>query len=267
VTLSTLGTGLRIDHLQVRFSGVVAVKDLSIAAEIGKITGLIGPNGAGKSTTFNACSGLVTPTAGRIEFQGTDLAGLPASKRAHLGIGRTFQRMELFDSLSVGENVAMGREGPLAGAGLFSHILSRRGEKELVAKATAEALENCGLSQIAGQRAGLLSTGQRRLVELARALAGGFSILLLDEPSSGLDAHESHEFAALLRRVVEASGVGILLVEHDMSVIGASCDYVYVMDFGELIFEGTPDEVLESPIVKAAYLGEDPTKADTGEAS
>jgi ABC-type branched-subunit amino acid transport system ATPase component len=262
VTLSKVGTGLRIDHLQVRFSGVVAVKDLTISADVGKITGLIGPNGAGKSTTFNACSGLVTATSGHIEFNGTDLAGLPAAKRAHLGIGRTFQRMELFDSLSVRENVAVGREGILAGAGVFSHIVSRRGEKELVAGATEEAMESCGLSEIAGQRAGLLSTGQRRLVELARALAGGFSILLLDEPSSGLDAHESHEFAALLRRVVATSGVGILLVEHDMSVIGESCDYVYVMDFGELIFEGRPDEVLGSPIVKAAYLGQDPASAE-----
>jgi ABC-type branched-subunit amino acid transport system ATPase component len=266
VTVATLTAGLRIEHLQVRFGGVVAVKDLSISAAIGRITGLIGPNGAGKSTTFNACSGLVTPTAGRIAFNGTDLAGLPASKRAHLGIGRTFQRMELFDSLSVRENVAMGREGPLAGAGLFSHMVSRRGERELVGRATDQALESCGLGQIAGQRAGLLSTGQRRLVELARALAGGFSILLLDEPSSGLDAHESHDFAALLRTVVEQSGVGILLVEHDMSVIGESCDYVYVMDFGELIFEGTPHEVLESPIVKSAYLGEDPASASDGEA-
>jgi ABC-type branched-subunit amino acid transport system ATPase component len=262
VTLLALDTGLRIEHLQVRFGGVTAVKNLSISANIGTITGLIGPNGAGKSTTFNACSGLVTPTSGRIEFKGIDLVGLPASKRAHLGIGRTFQRMELFDSLSVAENVAMGREGPLAGAGVLSHFISRRGEKDLVARATSEALENCGLTSIAAQRAGLLSTGQRRLVELARALAGGFSILLLDEPSSGLDAHESHEFAVLLRRVVDASGVGILLVEHDMSVIGESCDYVYVMDFGELIFEGTPDEVLESPIVKAAYLGEDPAVAN-----
>jgi ABC-type branched-subunit amino acid transport system ATPase component len=265
VTLSALGTGLRIEHLQVRFSGVVAVKDLSVSADIGRITGLIGPNGAGKSTTFNACSGLVTPTAGRIEFQGTDLAGLAPSKRAHLGIGRTFQRMELFDSLSVGENVALGREGPMAGKGVLSHLVSRRGEKELVARAAEDAMEQCGLNEIAGQRAGLLSTGQRRLVELARALAGGFSILLLDEPSSGLDAHESHEFAVLLRRVVDASGVGILLVEHDMSVIGESCDYVYVMDFGELIFEGTPPEILESPIVKAAYLGEDPLADLDGE--
>jgi ABC-type branched-subunit amino acid transport system ATPase component len=244
-----------VDDLVVRFGGVAAVRGLTLAAPVGRVTGLIGPNGAGKSTTFNACSGLVRPASGRIAFDGVDLTHAPAAQRAHCGIGRTFQRMELFESLSVYENVALGREARLAGVSPLRQLLPRRAEGDLVRRAAEQAISLCDLASIATQRAGLLSTGQKRLVELARALAGEFQLLLLDEPSSGLDAHESARFAALLRQIVDTTGVGVLLVEHDMSVIADVCDHVYVLDFGELIFDGSLHEVLSSEIVRAAYLG------------
>ncbi|WP_019873912.1 ABC transporter ATP-binding protein [Sporichthya polymorpha] len=247
--------GLHIDGLVIRFGGHTAVDHLTMSAPIGQVTGLIGPNGAGKSTTFNACSGSLTPSEGSITFDGVDLTKAPESRRAHLGIGRTFQRIELFDSLSVAENVALGREARLAGVSPVTQLLPRRGERSLVMEAAQRAMEQCGISELASARAGRLSTGQRRLVELARALAGDFRLLLLDEPSSGLDHSESDAFTELLRHVVAENGIGILIVEHDMTVISGLCDYAYVLDFGQLIFEGVPSEVLTSDIVRKAYLG------------
>src|SRR5205807_4043753 len=199
--------GLVVEDLTVRFGGVLAVDGLSLRAPLGRVTGLIGPNGAGKSTTFGACSGFVRVASGRIRCCGRDVTHLPASHRAHAGIGRTFQRIELFDSLSVAENVAMGLEARLAGSSPLTVALSRRGQGSAVAAAAREALERCGLSEIARDRAGVLSTGQRRLVELARALAGGFRIPPLGEPSSGLDASEVVHFSDLLRRVVASAGL------------------------------------------------------------
>ena len=247
--------GLHIDGLVIRFGGHTAVDHLTMDAPIGSVTGLIGPNGAGKTTTFNACSGAIAPSGGDITFDGHDLTTAPESRRAHLGIGRTFQRIELFDSLSVSENVALGREARLAGVSPVSQLIPRRGEKAMVTAAARRALELCGISGLAGQRAGRLSTGQRRLVELARALAGDFRLLLLDEPSSGLDHSESEAFTDLLRQVVGETGIGILIVEHDMTVISGLCDYAYVLDFGQLLFEGIPTEVLSSELVRKAYLG------------
>ena len=255
---------LVIDGLEVRFGGVRAVHDLSLEAPVGRITGLIGPNGAGKSTTFNVCSGFVKATAGSVRFAGTDLTSASISSRAHCGIGRTFQRMELFDTLTVRENVAVGREARMAGASILRQLVAGRGEQAVVAERVVAALSLCGLDAVADHRAGSLSTGQRRLVELARALAGDFRLLLLDEPSSGLDVTESRRFAELLRHVVDRTGVGILLVEHDMRVIADVCDYVYVLDFGELIHEGTPDDVLASETVRAAYLGTEPVTRRSG---
>ncbi|MGQ0845748.1 MAG: ABC transporter ATP-binding protein [Sporichthyaceae bacterium] len=249
--------GLQIDGLVVKFGGHTAVDHLHLAAPIGSVTGLIGPNGAGKTTTFNACSGAITPTDGTVSFEGKDLTKAPESRRAHLGIGRTFQRIELFDSLTVAENVALGREARLAGVSPITQLIPRRGERRLVAEAAAHAMEQCGITRFAADRAGRLSTGQRRLVELARALAGDFRLLLLDEPSSGLDATESEAFTDLLRAVVAANGIGILIVEHDMTVISGLCDYAYVLDFGQLLFEGVPTEVLSSELVRKAYLGDE----------
>jgi ABC-type branched-subunit amino acid transport system ATPase component len=250
--------GLRVRDVVVRFGGLLAVDGVTLDVPVGHAIGLIGPNGAGKTTTFNACSGLNRPTSGRVELFGQDVSGASAAARARLGMGRTFQRMELYDRLTVRQNVAMGLEARLVGKRkLLGSIMSTRSERREVADATERALERCGITRLANSRAGVLPSGQRRLVELARALAGGFELLLLDEPSSGLDPSETAGFAAVLRSVVGEDGCGILLVEHDMSLVRAVCEYTYVLDFGKLIAEGPTREVLESDIVRAAYLGEE----------
>jgi ABC-type branched-subunit amino acid transport system ATPase component/branched-subunit amino acid ABC-type transport system permease component len=249
--------GLEVDGLQVRFGGLVAVNDVALEAPAGRITGLIGPNGAGKTTTFDACTGLVKPARGRIRLGGRDVSRLGVSGRARGGLGRTFQKMELCDSISVRENVELGAEGVLAGANPITQILARPGQRARVRTRAQFALELCELTGIAEQPVLALSTGQRRLVELARCLAGPFGLLLLDEPSSGLDRAETKRFGEILTRVVAERGVGILLVEHDMSLVLDICDQVYVLDFGELIFAGSPAEITASPVVRAAYLGDD----------
>jgi ABC-type branched-subunit amino acid transport system ATPase component len=179
------------------------------------------------------------------------------ARRARAGLGRTFQHFELFDSLDVRRNVALGAEAALAGANPARHLASSRAQKRRVEEVTEAALASCDLGSIAGSVVGSLSTGQRRLVELARCLAGDFRLLLLDEPSSGLDANETRHFGRILQSAVRQRGIGILLVEHDMSLVTEFCDYLYVLDFGRLIFEGTPAEAVASPVVQSAYLGSD----------
>lgn len=248
---------LVVDGLTVRFGGLVAVDDMSLRVEVGHAVGLIGPNGAGKTTTFNACSGLVTPASGRITLFGTDVTNRGPSARARLGLGRTFQRMELYDRLTVQENVAMGLEAKLSGARALGWLVSSVSERRAVTEATEQALERCGITDLVARRAGVLTSGQRRLVELARALAGDFRLLLLDEPSSGLDPGETVVFGEVVRAVVAEDGRGVLLVEHDMALVRAVCDSAYVLDFGRLIDEGPIGHVLTSDVVRAAYLGEE----------
>jgi ABC-type branched-subunit amino acid transport system ATPase component len=247
--------GLAVVGLVVRFGGHVAVNNVSFTAPRGCVTGLIGPNGAGKTTIFNACSGILTPTAGTIRLLGHDITGWSAPRRARAGLGRTFQRMELFPSLTVADNVALGPESRHTGASPIRQLYTPKASRALLAERVDAALEACSLTGLATRFAGSLSTGQRRLVELARAYAGGYSVLLLDEPSSGLDRAETHRFAGILERLVAEQGPGILLVEHDMSLVMGVCTRVHVIDFGTHIFSGTPGEVRNSPVVRAAYLG------------
>jgi ABC-type branched-subunit amino acid transport system ATPase component len=247
--------GIDVTGLTVRFEGNVAVNSVSLSAPVGRLTGLIGPNGAGKTTTFNACSGLLRPAEGRISLFGSDVTRRGPAARARRGLGRTFQRMELFTSMTVAENVALGREARLAGSNPFWQQISTGRQRRTVRAATDEALEVCGITGLADKTVGNLSTGQRRLVELARVYAGNFRMLLLDEPSSGLDHAESEQLGHILRSLVDERGIGILLVEHDMALVMNVCDHLYVLDFGRLVFEGTPAETQTSPIVRAAYLG------------
>ena len=251
--------GLRVEGLQVRFGGVHAVQGLDLTAPLGKITGLIGPNGAGKTTTFNACSGLIKPTSGRVFFRGKDVTRIGVSGRSRLGLGRTFQKAELFDSLTVRQNIALGREASLAGGNPATQMFTRRSERRAVSAAVDEAVGLTGIAALLDLQVGLLPTGQRRLVELARVLAGPFTMLLLDEPSSGLDVAETQRFGEVLRAVTYERDAGLLLVEHDMSLVRQVCDSVYVLDFGQLIFQGSSAEMLASHAVRDAYLG---TKAD-----
>jgi ABC-type branched-subunit amino acid transport system ATPase component/branched-subunit amino acid ABC-type transport system permease component len=248
--------GLAVRDLSVRFGGVKAVNSVSLQAPCGAITGLIGPNGAGKTTTFNACSALVRPSSGRITLHDIDVTRESPASRARRGLGRTFQRTELYNSLTVRQNVAMGREASMAGANPAAQVLSSRHSNKVIDAAVEEALELTGTAWLADAQAGLLPLGQRRLVELARALAGPFDMLLLDEPSSGLDGHETEQFGEVLRTVVRTRQCGILLVEHDMNLVREICDYIYVLEFGQLIFEGTAAEMQDSAQVRAAYLGD-----------
>jgi ABC-type branched-subunit amino acid transport system ATPase component len=256
MTAPTTPVGLAARNLTVRFGGLLAVSDVDLDAPAGQITGLIGPNGAGKTTTFNACSGLQAVTAGHVFLNADDVSRLGPAPRSRRGMGRTFQRMELFDSLTVAGNVAVGREAGLAGLNPLRHLWATPKERVDTSTRVEEALARCGLSDVADEMVGVLSTGRRRLVELARVIASGARMVLLYEPSSGLDSAETKRFGAILRSLVEDDGLGILLVEHDMTLVMSVCDYLYVLDFGDLIFEGSPAEVHDSPIVRAAYLGE-----------
>jgi branched-chain amino acid transport system ATP-binding protein len=228
----------------VRFGVLQAVSNASIEVQSGFITGLIGPNGAGKTTLFNVITGLQEPTKGRVVLDGTDITNKSPFRRARLGIGRTFQKLEAFSSLSARENVLVAAE-------------QRRSwdKSKFDAGAVAdEMLARVGIADVADFMVGTLPTGTARLVELARALALDPKVLLLDEASSGLTEEETEEVAVLLKRLA-GDGLGILLVEHDMSFVMGTCQYIYVLDFGRIIAQGTPLEVQADPKVQAAYLG------------
>ena len=246
---------LQLTDVHMQFGGLVAVQDMQLTATTGTITGLIGPNGAGKTTTFNVITGMTRPNRGTVMFAEHNWARLGPAQRAGRGVGRTFQRMELFDSLTVEQNVALGAEAHHAGSNPLGHLFAPRSQTHAVRAATAAAITVCDLGGIGRRRVGTLSTGQRRLVELARCLAGPFDLLLLDEPSSGLDRGETALLGSVLQQVVRERGIGVLLVEHDMTLVTAICDYVYVLDFGKQIFKGATRDVMASPIVRNAYLG------------
>jgi ABC-type branched-subunit amino acid transport system ATPase component len=250
-------SGLEARELTIAYGGNVAVDQASLTAPLGRITGLIGPNGAGKTTTFNACNGLLRPTSGTVVLDGRDVTRMGTAARARLGMGRTFQQVQVCTGMSVRANVALGAEISLIGRNPLRQFVSGPGQRKVVTERTDGALETCGLTALADMSMALLSTGQRRLVELARVLAGGYQLLLLDEPSSGLDEAETGRFGEILTGIVADRGVGILLVEHDMTLVMAACAYIHVLDFGHLIFQGTPEQTQASPQVRAAYLGDD----------
>jgi ABC-type branched-subunit amino acid transport system ATPase component len=172
-------------------------------------------------------------------------------------LGRTFQRAEVCNAMTVRTNVALGLEARLVGSSGARQIWASAAERRRIHESTEEALATCGIADMAERPAATLSTGHLRLLELARVLAGGFRLLLLDEPSAGLDEEETERFGAVIRQVVADRGLGVLLVEHDMGLVMSVCDRLYVLDFGELVFEGSPAETLASPIVRAAYLGDE----------
>ena len=252
---------LELDHLSLSFGGLRALSELDLRVADREVVSVIGPNGAGKTTTFNACSGLLKPTAGRVFLHERDVTGVGPAGRARAGLGRTFQKANLFNSLSVRENVELGREAALAGANPFSQLVGTRGDRAVVKAAVDEAMELTGIGRLSDVQAGLLPTGQRRLVELARVLAGPFDMLLLDEPSAGLDGTETVQFGNVLSGVVAERGAGILLVEHDMALVRQVCTHIYMLDFGRLAFEGSPQEMLASDVVRAAYLGSESVAA------
>ena len=235
---------LEVNDISVRFGGNLALDDVTITAEAGCVTGLIGPNGAGKTTLFNVITGLQPPTAGQITLDGTTITKLSPTKRARRGLGRTFQRLELFSMLSVRENIRVAAD--------IHRAYSR--SKDDPAVVTDEIIERVGLGAVADARVDALPTGQCRLVELGRSLATRPRVLLLDEPASGQDDTETVAFAALLRALA-SEGMAIVLVEHDVALVMDVCARVHVLDFGRVIASGTPAEIQRDDAVLAAYLG------------
>jgi len=235
---------LEAKDLNVRFGAHHAVVDVSFSVDAGQIVGLIGPNGAGKTTTFNAVTGVQTCT-GVVQLDGVDVSRAPAHRRARLGMNRTFQRLEVFGSMTSYENVLTAAE--------ISARAHRRPLRDAVAVAD-DIVDLLGLGEIAGRRADALPTGQARLVELGRALATRPKVVLLDEPASGLDEHESAHLAEVLTGLTERE-TALLLVEHDVDLVMRLCSEIYVLDFGEVIAHGTPDDIRGDAKVQDAYLG------------
>ena len=247
-------TALSARKVSVRFGGLHALEDVDLEVAAGQVTGLIGPNGAGKTTMFNVLSGLIRPVAGTVHLDGEDVTGWPPHRRGRAGMARTFQRLELFGRLRVEENLIAAWESAHPGAIFGRGRVERR-------RRVAEVVELLGLGPIVRRTAGELSTGLGRMVELGRALCTDPKVLLLDEPSSGLDHGETNHFADVLRQLVSDAGpdgrrLAVLLVEHDMALVMEVCSAITVLDFGRRIACGTPAEIRGDAGVRAAYLGE-----------
>jgi len=236
---------LTVDTIIKRFGGLLAVNEVSLEVTPGAVTSLIGPNGAGKTTLFNCLTGVLEPTSGRVLLDGRDITALSTHRRAQLGIGRTFQRLEVFAGMTVENNLLVAAEtvarfrDPVDG-----------GPRAIV----DDVLERVGLEDLRFAMAGELPTGTLRLVELGRALCVQPSVLLLDEPGSGLDSAETAMLGVILRRLAD-EGMAVLLVEHDVELVMAISKTIYVVDFGRLIESGTPEQIQRSEAVRAAYLG------------
>jgi branched-chain amino acid transport system ATP-binding protein len=237
---------LEVDDVVVQFGGVTAVNEARFSLDAGRVTGLIGPNGAGKTTCFNVITGLQKPTRGHVRYEGRDITSMQPHRRAKRGMARTFQRLEAFGSLTVRDNVRVALDIHHGLRGLL---------RRTPAAAVDALLERVGIGEYAGERADSIPTGTARLLELARALAAQPKLLLLDEPSSGLDESETDDFGDLLRELA-AEGRAVLMVEHDMDLVMGVCDEIHVLDFGHVIASGTPAQIRADRRVQEAYLGQ-----------
>jgi branched-chain amino acid transport system ATP-binding protein len=248
---------LNVNQLSITFGGLNAVNQLSFQVLHGHIHGLIGPNGAGKTTVFNVISRIYKPDSGKVSLLDQDVLALKPHEVAAAGITRTFQNIELFQNLSVLDNVLAGQHTCIR-YGIFASALGGRRVRQEEDRATGEALELLELMKLrslASVPAASLPFGQQRMLELARAIALRPKLLLLDEPAAGMNSRESAELAELLQVIRTKFNLGILLVEHDMRVVMNICDRVTVMQYGQKLFEGAPHEVRSSPEVIEAYLG------------
>jgi branched-chain amino acid transport system ATP-binding protein len=242
---------LEAREISVQFGGVRALNGVDLRVEVGKIAGLIGPNGAGKTTLFNVITGVQPADRGTVLLDGVDISAWAPHRRGRAGIARTFQRLALYTGLTVHDNLLATWEAAVPGG-----VLGRR--RQHGRERVAEVIEQLGLGVVATRLAGQLSTGLGRMVELGRALCANPRILLLDEPSAGLDSDETAYFSQVLRDVAGGDGTkpAVLLVEHDVALVMDVCDHITVLDFGERIADGTPAAIRKNPAVIAAYLGE-----------
>jgi branched-chain amino acid transport system ATP-binding protein len=239
-----------------RFAGITALDTVSMTVDAGEIVGLIGPNGAGKTTFFNCLLGILRPDEGRVWFAGRDVTGLAVHRRARLGIGRTFQRIELFAEMTVRQHLLVAARAHDGRGSLWRDLLGRGGPTADETAAADRVLERLGLADAADAPIESLSLGRGRLVEIGRALMTEPSLLLLDEPSSGLDRGETEELTRVLGAVQRETGMAILLVEHDVEMVRSFVSRLYVLDFGRLLASGDTHTVLADEEVRRAYLGE-----------
>ena len=241
---------LEVADLRVTHGGLTALDDLSLSVPSDTVVGLIGPNGAGKTTCIDALTGFTTPTAGHIVFDGETIDGLPPHQRARRGLVRTFQSLELFDDLTVRENLLVGAGVPTWRSTMADLFRVSRARQHTV----DEVVDWLGLGDLASARPTGLSNGQRHLVALGRCLAARPKLVLLDEPAAGLDPSETEALGSIVGRI-PTLGTSVLLVDHDMALVFGVCDIVHVLDVGRVIASGTPSEVRANPAVIAAYLG------------
>jgi ABC-type branched-subunit amino acid transport system ATPase component len=255
-------TALAATDVTVRYGGLVALSDVSIDVPAGTIVGLVGPNGAGKSTLFGVISGLLRPATGQVFIAGKDVTATSAQSRARLGLARTFQHPELFLGLTVRDHLVLGHRVRYERRRFWSDLVNVRSLFPPTKEETEQVdtlLELLGIAHLAKTQVSVLPLGLARLVEVGRALATHPSVVLLDEPLSGLDLHSTQNLTAVFRRVVANSeeGLSLVMVEHDVASVLALSSKIFVLDFGQLIAQGTPDEIRANPAVRAAYLGDE----------
>ena len=238
------------------FAGITALDDVSLDVEPGEVVGLIGPNGAGKTTFFNCLLGMLKPNRGSVMFDGHDLTRVPTHRRARLGIGRTFQRIELFAEMTPREHLLVAERVRRGDGALWKDLLGRGKPKAEELEAVEETIALLRLDDVADRPIEALSLGRGRIVEVGRALMTRPRLLLLDEPSSGLDHNETLDLAVRLREVNQERGTAILLVEHDVEMVRSLVSRVFVLDFGTLIASGPTDDVFAEAAVRRAYLGD-----------